>query len=98
MSLRFVNEAIFLSVCACVIGIPDDGGKEGSQSVSKGSDPFVLDMLLVSSSLVVGFCFCSAWFGRERRWRFVVVIRTDGWTLVRRVVSVGVRVCLCGHV
>ena len=28
----------------------------------------------------------------------MVVIRTDGWTLVRCVVRVGVRVCLCGHV
>ena len=50
----------------CVSGSPNDGGKEGPQIVSKGSDPVVVEMLLVSSSLVVGFCFCSAWFGRER--------------------------------
>ena len=84
----------------CVSGSPKDGGKEGPQIVSKGSDPVVVEMLLVSSSLVVGFrfLFCLVWFGRERRRRFVVVIRTDGWTLVRCVVCVGVRVCLCGQV
>ena len=53
----------------CVIGIPDDGGKEGPQSLPKVSDPFVLDMLLVSSSLVVPFCFlfCLVWSGKVKK-------------------------------
>ena len=49
--------------------IPDDGGKEGPQSVPKGSDPFVVDMLSVSSSLVVAFCFlfCLVWSAKGKK-------------------------------
>ena len=90
-----INKTNITGACVCVCGSANDGGKEGSQTVSKGGDPFVVEMLLVSSSFVVAFCSVACWFGRERRRRFVVVIRTDSWTLVGRLVSVGVRVCLC---
>ena len=90
-----INKTNITGACVCVCGSANDGGKVGSQTVSKGSDPFVVDTVLVSSSSVVAFCSVACWFGRERRRRFVVVIRTDSWTLVGRLVSVGVRVCLC---
>ena len=99
-------------VCVSVSGSPNDGGKEGPQSAPKGSDPFVVDMLLVSSSFVVAWCFlfCCVLLGSVRkgeedlwllpaqtagRWLVGVVETGDGFVLL---VSVGVRVCLCGHV